>query len=122
MTDKALERILAVENDPDMATVVGIALEALGNYQVKVCQTGQEALTKLATFEPDLFLLAAELADFELLPILKKNRLAPVIFMANASVEEVSRILKAGADGVITRPFDPLFLPDLVQNLWQKAL
>jgi len=53
----ALQRILYVEDEPDIQAVVKLALEMMGGFTVKVCSSGEEALREAAAFAPDMILL-----------------------------------------------------------------
>ena len=52
-----LKRLLFVEDEPDIQVVARLALEAIGKFQVELCNSGKEALAKAPGFEPDLILL-----------------------------------------------------------------
>jgi CheY-like chemotaxis protein len=46
----------------------------------------------------------------------------PVIFMtAKVQPAEVEQYRKLGAIGVISKPFDPMTLPDEIRNLWKQS-
>jgi CheY-like chemotaxis protein len=125
MTDKSLQRILYVEDEPDIQAVARIALEAVGGFQVLVCNSGQEALCAAPAFAPQLILLdvmmpgldgPGTLAALRAQPELKET---PVVFMtAKAQASEVSRYRQIGALGVITKPFDPMALSATVLEIW----
>lgn len=46
----SLERILYVEDDPDIQTVAALALEVVGGFNVKVCSSGEQALEEAAVY------------------------------------------------------------------------
>ena len=58
-----MERILYVEDEPDIQAVAKLALEMVGGYQVTLCSSGQEALNKVSGFAPDLILLDVMMPD-----------------------------------------------------------
>lgn len=45
-----LERILYVEDAPDIQAVARLALEHLGGFTVEVCSSGNDALSKIAIY------------------------------------------------------------------------
>ena len=55
--DQVLQRIMYVEDEPDIQAVACLALEHIGGFTVEVCSSGREALEKLPQFQPDLILL-----------------------------------------------------------------
>ncbi len=127
MSDKPLQRILFVEDDPDIQTVARMALEAVGGFRVLACSSGQEALEKLAEFPPDLVLLdvmmpgmdgPATLAALRRLP---EAASIPVVFMtAKVQTQEVALYRELGAVDVIAKPFDPMSLPETVRSIWSR--
>src|SRR4051795_12039583 len=52
MERQALQRILFVEDDPDIQIVATMALESLGGFSVLACGSGGEALSPPAGFAP----------------------------------------------------------------------
>ena len=52
-----LERILYVEDEPDIRAVAKIALETVGGFVLNTCNCGTQALQEAEGFKPDLLLL-----------------------------------------------------------------
>ena len=123
-----LPRILCVEDDPDIQTVLRLVLEELGGFTVEICSGGREALHRAPDFRPQLILLdvmmpgidgPAILAELRLLPA---TAATPVAFVtAKAQPQEVTRYLSLGVAGVIPKPFDPDTLPGDLTALWARA-
>ncbi len=127
MTDATLQRILFVEDDPDIQTVARMALEAVGGFTVQVCSHGGEALDKVAGFSPDLILLDVMMpgmdgpATLEALRRLPEASEVPVVFMtAKVQAQEVARYRELGAVDVIAKPFDPMALSETVRSIWSR--
>ncbi|MDR5900362.1 response regulator [Halomonas vilamensis] len=123
-----LERILCVEDDPDIQDVAKLALETLGGFKVTLCSSGADALEKAAAVAPDMILLDVMMPGMDgpdtLTALRQKPALAavPVAFMtARVQPEEVARYHALGACGVIAKPFDPMTLANQVKALWQEA-
>lgn len=123
-----LNKILYVEDEPDIQAVARIALETVGQFTLEICSGGQEALDKAADFDPDLILLDVMMPGLDgpdtLLELRKlagfENK--PVIFMtAKVMDSEVQRYLDLGAIGVIPKPFDPMGLASQVKSIWQEG-
>ena len=115
---KSVLRVLYVEDEPDIQVVVQLALE-LGGMVVQVCGSGQEALLVAVEFGPDVLLLDVMLPGMDgpttraALAQLPGLADVPAVFMtAKVHPAEVQRLMATGAVGVITKPFDPLSLPD----------
>ena len=122
----ALNRILYVEDEPDIRTVAKLALEMVGGLTVELCASGQEAIQKAGSFQPDLILLDVMMPGMDgpsTLEALRKQpqtaRL-PIAFMtAKVQTEEVERYIDMGAIGIVPKPFDPMTLADVVKRLWK---
>lgn len=124
MTEVQLQRIVYVEDDPDIQFIAKMALEASG-LTVLACSSGREALEKTEAFKPDLLLLdvmmpgldgPATLQAMRLMPTLAK---VPVIFMtAKVQPQEVEQYKAMDALEVISKPFDPMLLAEQLRSLW----
>jgi CheY-like chemotaxis protein len=122
-----LEHILYVEDEPDIQAVARLALEHLGGFSVIVCSSGSEALSKIATYTPDLILLDVMMPGMDGPTTLAKFRktaacaTTPVVFMtAKVQPQEVAHYLSLGAIDVIPKPFDPMTLADKVRSIWDS--
>lgn len=127
MTGPILERILLVEDEPDIQQLVRLALEALGGFQVEVCGSGREALERAPVFGPDLILLDVMMPGMDGMDTLQALRgmppvaSVPVIFMtAKVQPEEIRSYKELGVLDVIPKPFDPLALPTLINDIWWR--
>lgn len=123
---RPLQRILLVEDDPDIQAVGQLALEAVGGFTVQLCSSGNAALEQAPTFAPDLILLDVMMPGMDgmtTFTALRQNPLTatvPVIFMtAKVQVHEVAHYKELGALGVISKPFDPMTLSNLILEIWQ---
>ena len=121
-------RILMVEDDPDIQTVARLALEAVGGFTVSVCGTGRDALDATPVFSPDLILLDVMMPDMDGVSVLKALRAdsqmagTPVIFLtAKAQPQEIAQFRELGALDVIPKPFDPMTLSDTIREIWKRA-
>lgn len=123
-----LQRILYVEDEPDIRAVAKLVLELDGGFEVAVCASGREALDRAKNFAPDLIVLdvmmpdmdgPATLAELRGLPGL---RAVPAVFMtARAQPADIDQLLRLGAKGVIAKPFDPMTLVEQVRVLWSEV-
>lgn len=123
-----LQRILYVEDDPDIQAVAKIALEMIGGFTVKICSSGEEAIREAAAFDPDMILLDVMMPGMDgpttLGHLRRQATLAtvPVAFMtAKVQPQEVAHYLSLGACEVIPKPFNPMTLAQQVRDAWQKA-
>jgi len=123
-----LQSILCVEDDPDIQVVSKMALEFVGNFVVRICSSGAEALQLVAAgYIPDLLLLDVMMPEMDGPDTLAKLRLlactarTPVIFMtAKLHSSEINYYMTLGALGVIAKPFNPMQLANQVRQLWEE--
>ena len=100
--------ILVIDDDSESLPQLRETLE-LENHQVKMAQTGAEALQLLETFTPDLILAALDLPDIKGLDLLGQIRLrlpqTPLIFLsAHAQAIDILGGLDLGAEDYIMKP------------------
>jgi CheY-like chemotaxis protein len=127
MPDKTLNTLLYIDDDAHLRSLVAMALETIGNYTVKLCASGAEALALLQHFTPDMILLDVIMPEMDGLETLQRIqeldacKNTPVIFMTGRSTPElISTFKQAGALDIIAKPFNPLQLPSHLQTLWNQ--
>ena len=124
-----LKKILLVEDNDDIRTIVKAALETIGGMQVHGCASGAEAVADAAGYAPQLVLLDVMMPDMDGPGVMARLRAdpatasVPVVFLtAKTAGAEIQRLLSLGALGVLTKPFDPLKLHEQVRAIWDKHL
>ena len=124
---RTLNKIMLVEDEPDIQAIARLSLESVGGFQLLVCGSGEEALSKIASYLPDMILLDVMMPGMDGLETLGHIRDmpdqqdTPVVFMtAKAQPQEVRQYMDIGAADVITKPFDPMLLPTTINGIWQK--
>lgn len=122
-----LQRILYVEDEPDIQAVAKLALELVGGFEVKVCSSGEEALLEVEAFAPDMILLDVMMPGMDgpgtlkALRALPSQAAVPVAFMtAKVQPAEIEHYTALGACGVIAKPFDPMTLASQVRQIWSS--
>ncbi|WP_027389190.1 response regulator [Chrysiogenes arsenatis] len=121
-----LNKILLVEDEPDIQTIAKMTLELMGGFTVSVAEHGVKALEIVKIFQPDLILLDVMMPEMDGPTTLENLRCdpetkdIPVIFMtAKVQPPEVSHYKALGAIDVIAKPFDAMVLADTVRQLWR---
>ncbi len=104
-------KILLVDDEPDLRSMVKEFLQKAGFYKVVTAASCREAEVMFRREAPDLILLDVMLPDgdgFTLLQKLREESEVPVIFLS-ARDEDENRLhgLGLGADDYITKPFLP---------------
>jgi two-component system OmpR family response regulator len=123
---KDIEKILYIEDDPDIQRIAVVALEHVGGFCVRVASSGIEGCSLAVEFQPDLILLDVMMPGMDGLATLEKLRAnaatdaIPVVLMtAKAQRQEINLYHKSGAVSVIAKPFDPMNLAEQVRAIWQ---
>ena len=113
MSGTAGERILVVDDEPDIVALVAYHLAKAG-YRVSTASSGSEALAAASEEHPALIvldLMLPEMSGFEVLEQLRANDATRevAVLMLTARREEPDRIrgLSLGADDYLTKPFSP---------------
>jgi two-component system phosphate regulon response regulator PhoB len=108
-----MESILIIEDEVDIAKLVGFNFERNG-YSVDIAHDGREGLEKILKNQPDLVILDLMLPEIDGYKILKKmqrdtrSHSIPVIMLtAKSQIDDRLKGLELGADDYITKPFSP---------------
>ncbi len=127
---KELNKILYVEDDPDIQTIASISLINIGKFNIRACNSGKEALEQIYDFDPELVLSDVMMPEIDGPTMLKtlrndpeyaKYSKIPVIFIsARAQKHQVEEYMKIGATEVFAKPFDPLALPNDIKEVWKR--
>jgi DNA-binding response OmpR family regulator len=108
--------VVVVEDDPAMRLLVQFNLEAAG-FRVTLAETGTQGLEAVASEQPDLVLLDVMLPDMGGFDIAQRLQAVPIVFMsARASAADFAHGREAGAIDYISKPFDPVALPDRLRQ------
>ncbi len=128
MTTPSLDKILLVEDDPDIQLIAVMTLEELGGFSVEACSLGQEAIDRAATAAPDLILLDVMMPGMDGPTTLEHLRRipevadVPVVFLtARSQPHEIAEYMEKGAVGVIRKPFDPAELCGEIERIWTRC-
>ena len=102
------ESILLIEDEPQMRRFLRVTLQTHG-YRLIEASSGQEGLAEGTTRNPDLVLLDLGLPDMDGLEIVQRFRewseLPIIIISAREQEEDKVKVLDAGADDYLTKPF-----------------
>lgn len=118
-------RILVVEDDPDIASVLRDDL-TLDGHRVELASSGSTALQAIQTREWDLIILDVMLPGvdgFEVCRHTRRNGVATPILFLTAKGEELERVFgfELGADDYVVKPFSPRELRARVKALLRRG-
>jgi DNA-binding response OmpR family regulator len=117
-------KILVVDDDPDLLSLVGFALSQSGFVVVKAADVST-ALRVFAAETPDLAILDINLpggSGFDICEGIRRQSRIPVMMLtARGEEEDLVRALDLGADDYLTKPFSPRTLLARVRALLRRA-
>jgi DNA-binding response OmpR family regulator len=121
------ERVLVVDDDPDILHFVRVNLELEG-FETETAANGRIALDSAKERPPDLVLLDVMMPEMDGLTVLHRLRSAPatsnvpvILLTAKALAEDRVKGLNLGADDYITKPFDVEELMARVRTVLRRA-
>lgn len=122
-----LQRLIYVDDEPDIRAIARFVLQDLGDYDVEFCASGEEAIACAKRFKPDLILLdvmmpgMGGIETFKRLSAMHKLRGVPIVFMtAKAMKHEWEDYRRLGVAGIIAKPFDPMALSEAIESIWRS--
>jgi putative two-component system response regulator len=120
----AAARVLIVDNDPLMITYVHDIFKDSGrSFITEIAQNGFEAGVKIHTFSPDVVLLNCmplDIDGFRICSLIKGDaatrHIRVIGITADMGAEKVTRILEAGAETFLAKPFNPQDLLEILSR------
>lgn len=122
------KRILVIDDEKNLCTVIKACLENIGRWQVLVAQSGTEGLAVAKSEHPDAILLDVMMPDINGMLLFQRlqenlttNNIPVILLTAKVQTVDFKEFSQLSIAGVISKPFDPLRLSELVANTlgWQ---
>jgi len=118
-------RLLVVDDDRGLRDVLRRAL-SLSGYEVRLAETGAQALSEVTNAVPDAMVLDIGLPDIDGLEVCRLlrregNRLPVLMLTARDAVSDRIDGLDAGADDYLVKPFDIDELKARIRALLRRA-
>jgi CheY-like chemotaxis protein len=115
--------ILICDNEEPLRALVRASLEGRG-YNLHEARDGDESIQLVRALRPDLVVLDMMMPGRTGLDVLSELRADPelagtrvVMLTARAQATDLEAAQRAGADLFVTKPFSPVRLADLVEDL-----
>ncbi|MDB9315732.1 response regulator [Spirulina sp. CS-785/01] len=116
-------RILIIDDEADIRAVAQLSLEINNDWEVLTAASGKEGLEIAQQQTPDAILLDVMMPDLDgpttwaKLQDNTQTQDIPVIFLtAKVQAAEQRRYAQLGVKAVLTKPFDPVTLGDLIEE------
>ncbi|GAB1538925.1 hybrid sensor histidine kinase/response regulator [Scytonema sp. NUACC21] len=104
--------VLVIDDEPDNFDVVETLLDGK-NYQLYYAPSGQQALDRLNSFQPDVILLDVMMPDLDGMEVCRRIKadaqwqVVPIIMVTALNTkEDLAQCLAAGADDFISKPIN----------------
>ncbi|HET7453634.1 MAG TPA: EAL domain-containing protein [Thermoanaerobaculia bacterium] len=121
--EAALRRVLVVDDDEDVRTLVGSLLES-AKYAVLRASSGREAIDVATRERPDVVLLDVmmpEISGWEVCSTLKNHpetQGIPIVMLSvRSEIRDMITSMQAGADDHVTKPFTKRKLFEAIERL-----
>lgn len=119
----AMQKVMVVDDEEVLRMLIVDTLEDLENVEIHTAENGLEALAKLASDHYNLVILdymMPEMTGIEVLGQLdEEKKKATAILMLTAKAQDVDRIraVDAGARYFMPKPFSPMELLQVVEEI-----
>ena len=102
--------IMVVDDDQDLAEMLGIVLTGSG-FEVDLVNSGDQVMNIFNSHQPDLVLLDVMLpglSGIEVCKLIRDKSMVPIVMLtAKSDSYDVVKGLEAGADDYMVKPFNP---------------
>lgn len=119
----ATKRVLVIDDEPDMRTVVQGCLEDLAGWDVRTAASGPEGLIQIRDNPPDAIVLDIMMPGMDGFAFLKALRdqqqglsIPVVLLTAKITVSRTQVFSELAVEGVISKPFDPFLLANQIAD------
>lgn len=118
-------KIMLIDDSKTMRNIQRSVLSTLGYNEIEEACDGQDALSKVGAFGPDLILVDWNMPTMDGLTFVKtfrqQNKTTPLIMVTTES--EKSRVIeaiKAGVNNYVVKPFTPDLLSQRIGETMKK--
>jgi CheY-like chemotaxis protein len=124
-----MRRVLIIDDEQDIRAISRMSVEKVGGWEALEADSGEKGIEIAAAEVPDVILLDAMMpgmdgaATIQSLKASESTKDIPVLFLtAKLQAADVERFRELGAEGVLSKPFDPMSLPDEVASAlgWER--
>ena len=117
MSTQPPRQILIIDDEADIQTIARLGLTVIGGWKVITAISGEAGIAQAKAHRPDAILLDVMMPDMDgaatarALKADSDTHTIPIVFLtAKAQAVDRKRLYGLGAQGVISKPFDPTTL------------
>jgi two-component system, chemotaxis family, chemotaxis protein CheY len=119
-------KVMLIDDSKTMRNIQKSVLKQLGFGQIEEACDGQDALSKIGAFKPDLVLVDWNMPVMDGLSFVKayrqQNKTVPMIMVTTeAEKSRVIEAIKAGVNNYVVKPFTPDVLGARINETLEKA-
>tara|TARA_R110000868_G_scaffold241497_1_gene496125 strand:- start:104816 stop:105190 length:375 start_codon:yes stop_codon:yes gene_type:complete len=119
-------RILLIDDSKTMRNIQRSVLKQLGYTEIEEACDGQDALSKIGAFKPDLCLVDWNMPIMDGLTFVttfrQTNKSTPLIMVTSeAEKSRVIEAIKAGVNNYVVKPFTPDLLSERITETLAKC-
>ena len=119
-------KIMLIDDSKTMRNIQKSVLASLGHTEIEEACDGQDALSKVFAFEPDLILVDWNMPNMDGLSFVKayrqQNKTTPMMMVTTESEKaRVIEAIKAGVTNYVVKPFTPDLLSQRIAETMSRA-
>ena len=119
-------KVMLIDDSKTMRNIQRSVLKQIGIEQVEEACDGQDALSKVGAFAPDLILVDCNMPNMDGLSFIKafrkQNTTTPLIMVTTeAEKSRVIEAIKAGVNNYVVKPFTPDLLSQRINETMAKC-
>ena len=119
-------RIMLIDDSKTMRNIQKSVLKQLGYTEIEEACDGQDALSKVAAFKPELCLVDWNMPNMDGLAFVKAFResdknTALIMVTTEAEKSRVIEAIKAGVNNYVVKPFTPDLLSERITETLAKC-
>ena len=118
-------RILLVDDSKTMRSIQKSVLSQIGHTEIEEACDGQDALSKVGAFQPELMLVDWNMPNMDGITFVKHirqtDKTTPIIMVTTESEKtRVIEAIKAGVNNYVVKPFTPDALSQRINETLNK--